>query len=267
MRLGHFLAGFSASAAGLALTLAASPAWALDQAPAQKVRLAVFAAASLKNAMGDAVNAWKARTGQEIAVSYAASFPLARQIDAGAPADIFIGADEESADFLAARGRLKPGSRKDFLSNDLVLIAPASQPDKVALTVAGVAGALKGERLAMGDPASVPAGKYGKAALTQLGLWDAVKDHLALADNVRSALLYVSRGETPLGIVYGTDARAAPQTAVVATFPEKSHEPIRYPIAETATAAPETDAFLNWLTGPEAAPYFKTQGFGVLTAK
>ena len=198
--------------------VAASPAWSLDAAPAaQKVKLTVFAAASLKNAMGDAVAAWKAKTGQDVAVSYAASFPLARQIDAGAPVDIFIGADEENADYLAERNRLKAASRKDFLSNDLVLIAPATQPAKVALTVAGVTGALKGDRLAMGDPASVPAGKYGQTALTKLGLWDAVKDHLALADNVRSALLYVSRGETPLGIVYGTDARAAPQTVVVAT--------------------------------------------------
>jgi molybdate transport system substrate-binding protein len=275
MRLGPFLQGFSAAGVVLALTLAASsnflevwPAWSLEQAPAaQTAKLTVFAAASLKNAMSNAVTAWKAKTGQDVAVSFAASFPLARQIDAGAPADIFVGADEESVDYLAKRGLLKAGTRKDFLSNDLVLIAPASQPGPVAFTVAGFTGALKGDRLAMGDPASVPAGKYAQAALTSLGLWDAVKDHLALADNVRSALLYVSRGETPLGIVYATDAFAAPQTAIVATFPGSSHEPIRYPIAQTATATPATDVFMNWLTGPEAARYFRTQGFGVLTVQ
>jgi molybdate transport system substrate-binding protein len=271
-----FLSPSSAGGALLALALAASPAFALDPAPAtppaaapaaQSASLTVFAAASLKNALDEAVKAWKAKTGQEIAVSFAASFPLARQIEAGAPADIFIGADEESADYLAGKKLIKPETRKDFLSNELVLIAPASGAAKVELTAAGLTGVLKDQRLAMGDPASVPAGKYAQAALARLGAWDAVKDKLALADSVRSALLYVSRGETPLGIVYATDAKAAPDTRIVAIFPESSHPPIRYPIAETATAKPETDKFLAWLLGPEAATYFKSQGFGVLTVK
>jgi molybdate transport system substrate-binding protein len=270
MRLGKHLATFSAL---VALALAASPAFALDPAPAaspaaQTASLTVFAAASLKNALGEAAAAWKARTGEEIAVSYAASFPLARQIEAGAPADIFIGADEESMDYLAGKKLVKTESRKDFLSNDLVLIAPADGPDKVELTVAGFSGALKGGRLAMGDPSSVPAGKYGQAALTQLGVWDGLKDRAAFADSVRSALLYVSRGETPLGVVYLTDARAAAkETKVVATFPETSHPPIRYPIALIATAKPSSAKFLAWVIGPEGAPFFKKQGFGVLTAK
>jgi molybdate transport system substrate-binding protein len=266
MRLSSFLSRVSARGAFVALMLAASPALALDSA-AQATSLTVFAAASLKNALGDAVKAWKVKTGQEIVVSFAASFPLARQIEAGAPADIFIGADEESADYLAGKKLIKSETRKDFLSNELVLIAPASGAAKVELTAAGLTGALKDGRMAMGDPASVPAGKYGQEALARLGAWDAVKDRLALADSVRSALLYVSRGETPLGIVYATDAKAAPDTRIVATFPESSHAPIHYPVAETASAKPEADKFLAWLLGPEAATYFKAQGFGTLTAK
>ena len=200
-------------------------------------------------------------------MSYAASFPLARQIDAGAPV-ISSSAPTRRAPTILPAGRVvKAGTRKDFLTNDLVLIAPRRSRTRSRSPSPGFTGALKGGRLAMGDPASVPAGKYAQAALTNLGLWDAVKNHLALADNVRSALLYVSRGETPMGIVYATDAFAAPQTAIVATFPGSSHPPIRYPIAETATANPATDAFLHWLTGPEAAPFFRTQGFGVLTVQ
>jgi molybdate transport system substrate-binding protein len=272
MRLHRVLQVFTRNAA-VAVTLAATPAFALDPAPAapasQTARFTVFAAASLKNALGEAGVAWKAKTGEDISVSYAASFPLARQIEAGAPADIFIGADEESMDYLAAKKLVKPESRKDFLANELVLIAPAGGPDQVELTPGGFADALKTDgRLAMGDPSSVPAGKYGKAALTKLGLWEGVKDRTALADSVRSALLYVSRGETPLGIVYLTDARAAAkETRVVATFPEAAHPPIRYPIALTATARPAAEKFLTWLTGAEAAPFFQKQGFGVLSAK
>ncbi|MBB4197490.1 molybdate ABC transporter substrate-binding protein [Rhodoblastus sphagnicola] len=271
MRLSGFLPGFPRGVF-LALTLAASPALALDPTPAapaaQTSGFTIFAAASLKNALTEASAAWKVKTGEDIAISYAASFPLARQIEAGAPVDIFIGADEESMDYLAGKKLVKPESRKDFLSNDLVLIAPTGGPDKVDLTAAAVTGVLKDGRLALGDPSSVPAGKYGQAALTKLGIWDAVKDHLALADSVRSALLYVSRGETPLGVVYLTDAKAAAkETRIVATFPEASHAPIRYPIALTATAKAPAGKFLGWLLGPEGAPFFKRQGFGVLTAK
>ncbi len=268
----RFFTQFSAGGVFLALSLAAFPALALDPAPAaapaQVTNITVFAAASLKNALGEAAAAWKAKTGEEISVSYAASFPLARQIEAGAPADIFVGADEESMDYLAGKNLVKPESRKDFLSNELVLVAPTGGPDKVELTVAGVTGALKDGRMALGDPSSVPAGKYAKAALTKLNIWDAVKDHLALADSVRSALLYVSRGETPLGVVYLTDAKAAAKdTRIVATFPENTHAPIRYPIALTATAKEPAGKFLAWLLGSEGAPFFKKQGFGVLTAK
>ncbi len=272
MGLTRFRQAFSprlALAALAALVLAASPAYALDPAPAaQTATLTIFAAASLKNALGDAAAAWKAKTGEDLAISYAASFPLARQIEAGAPADIFVGADEESMDYLAGKKLVKVESRRDFLANELVLIAPKDGPDAVALTAAGLTGALKDGRLSMGDPSSVPAGKYGQAALTHLGAWDAVKDHLALADSVRSALLYVSRGETPLGIVYATDARAAaPDAKIVAMFPQDSHPPVLYPIALTAVARPEAERFLSWLESAEAAPFFKKQGFGVLTTK
>jgi len=262
----RFFQNVSAKGVFLALALASSPALALDPAPASS--FTIFAAASLKNALGEAAAAWKAKTGGDIAISYAASFPLARQIEAGAPADIFVGADEESMDYLANKKLVKTETRKDFLSNDLVLVAPTGGPDKVELTAAAVAGALGDGRLALGDPASVPAGKYGQAALTALKIWDAVKDRLALSDSVRSALLYVSRGETPLGIVYLTDAKAAArETKIVAAFPENTHAPIRYPIALTATAKEPAGKFLSWLLGPEGAPFFKKQGFGVLTAK
>jgi molybdate transport system substrate-binding protein len=264
-----FFQRFSACGVLFALTLSALPAVALDSPPAaQPPGFTIFAAASLKNALGEAAAAWKAKTGEDIVLSYAASFPLARQIEAGAPADIFIGADEESMDYLAKKKLVKTESRKDFLSNDLVLVAPADGPDTVELTAAAITGVLGDGRLALGDPASVPAGKYAQAALTKLNIWDAVKDRLALADSVRSALLYVARGETPLGVVYLTDARAAAkETKIAAAFPENSHAPIRYPIALTTAAKAPAEKFLAWLLGPEGAPFFKKQGFGVLTVK
>lgn len=252
-----------------ALSGSLSPALALDPPPAAKNSpVTVFAAASLKNALDEAAALWKSRTGENVAISYAASFPLARQIEAGAPADIFIGADTKSMDYLAGKNLINAGSRKNFLGNDLVLIAPQNAPEtSVALTPAGLSAALQGGRLSMGDPVSVPAGSYGKEALTKLGLWDGVQAHLALADNVRSALLYVSRGETPLGIVYATDAHAAPEVKIVARFPENAHPPVVYPIALTATAKGEAPQnFVNFLEGPEAAKAFVKQGFVVLTA-
>jgi molybdate transport system substrate-binding protein len=266
-------------AATLALIGFLTPAFALDPAPptapapapapaTKASTVTVFAAASLKNALDDAAALWKARTGEEVAISYAASFPLARQIEAGAPADIFIGADAQSMDYLAGKNLIAPSSRKTLLGNDLVLIAPKTAADSVALTPDAIASALAGGRLSMGDPASVPAGIYGKEALTKLGLWDGVQTHLALADNVRSALLYVSRNETPLGIVYATDAHAAPDVKVVARFPDSSHPPVVYPIALTASAKGDApQKLLDFLEGPEAAKAFVKQGFVVLGGK
>jgi molybdate transport system substrate-binding protein len=262
--------------AAFALAGLTTPALALDPAPssptaptARTASVTVFAAASLKNALDDVAILWKSKTGENVAISYASSFPLARQIEAGAPADIFIGADEQSMDYLAGKKLIVPDSRKNLLGNELVLVAPkTSTADKVELTPAGVAAALGDGRLSMGDPASVPAGKYGQEALTKLGVWDKVQAHLALADNVRSALLYVSRNETPLGIVYATDAHAAPEVKIVAKFPESSHAPVVYPIALTATAKGDApQRFLAFLEEPEAGKSFVKQGFVVLSGK
>jgi len=258
-----------------ALAGAMTPALALDPAPAapsapaaKTASVTVFAAASLKNALDDAAILWKSKTGEDVAISYASSFPLARQIEAGAPADIFIGADAQSMDYLAGKQLIAAQSRKNLLGNELVLVAPkTSAADKVELTPAGVAAALGDGRLSMADPTSVPAGIYGKEALTKLGIWDEAQAHLALADSVRSALLYVSRNETPLGIVYATDAHAAPEVKIVARFPENTHTPIVYPIALTATAKGEAQKFLTFLEGPDAAPSFVKQGFVVLGGK
>jgi len=273
MRLMTKFAALFSRRAFLTLTLAglAFPAVALDAPPtvARPAKVTVFAAASLRNALDNAAALWKRKTGGAAAIAYAASFPLARQIAAGAPADIYIGADVESMDYLAAKKLIVAKTRKNLLGNDLVLIAPKSaRENSVALTPAAIAATLAGGRMAMGDPVSVPAGIYGKAALKKLGLWKGAKNHLALADNVRSALLYVSRAETPLGIVYGTDAHAAPEVKIVARFPADSHPPIVYPIAMIAGSKnPAAKKFLAFLEGPEAARAFVAQGFVVLGGK
>jgi molybdate transport system substrate-binding protein len=228
----------------------------------------VFAAASLKNALDEAAAAWQKETGQGIKMSYAASSTLAKQMEQDAPAQIFISADEDWMDYAAAKGLLKPGTRFDFLGNKLVLIAPEDSQTVLDLKPgADIATALGGGRLAMGNPDSVPAGKYGKAALDKLGIWDSVSGSLAQAESVRAALLLVSRGEAPLGIVYATDAASEPKVRIVAAFPADSHPRIVYPIALTAKAGPAAAAFLDYLKSAKAAPFFKAQGFTVLTEK
>ncbi|MDE2579814.1 MAG: molybdate ABC transporter substrate-binding protein [Hyphomicrobiales bacterium] len=223
----------------------------------------VFAAASLRNALDEAAAAWKAATGKDAKISYAASFPLAKQIEAGAPADIFISADEASMDYLDQRKLLAPGSRANFLGNSLVVVAPRdSATDALPFAASAWSATLGQSRLAIGDPASVPAGKYARAALQKLDLWSALEPRLALTDNVRSALLFVSRGEAPLGVVYATDAAADAHVKIVATFPAGSHPPIVYPIALTATAQGAAPAqFLAFLRSAAARPYFEKQGF------
>jgi len=230
-------------------------------------KVTVFAAASLKNALDDAAAAYKKNTGVEVSISYAASLPLAKQIEAGAPADIFISADTASADYLSARGLLKEGTRANLLGNSLVLVAPKiAGGKKVALEKSALLGALGDSgRIATGDPASVPVGKYAKAALQQLNLWDDLESRFAFAENVRAALLFVARDEAPLGIVYLTDARAEPKVSVVATFPASTHPPIVYPFALTASSTSEAAAkFFAYLKGPDAAGFYKKQGFAVL---
>jgi len=262
-RLATSVAMFGMLAAPASALDAAAPAATPVVAPAT---VTIFAAASLKNALDDIAALWKTQTGGAVALSYASSFPLARQIDAGAPADLFFSADEASMNFLAEKNEIVPASRVNLLGNELVVIAPkTSALDKLDFTPTAFLAALGSGRLAMGDPASVPVGKYGQAAFEKLGLWADVQPRLALADNVRSGLLYVSRGETPLGVVYATDANAAPEVKVIARFPANTHAPIVYPVALTKAAkgdAPEK--FLAFLKGPEARKSFEKQGFTVL---
>jgi len=243
--------------AGIALTGSAS---------AQSRQVMVFAAASLKNALDDASAAWMRETGKRVVVSYAASNALAKQIEAGAPADLFFSADLEWMDYLASKSLIDPESRIGLLGNSLVLVAPKGAAMQVALEPGvDLASLLGSGRLAMGHVDAVPAGKYGKAALEHLGAWSGVKDKIAQSDNVRAALLLVSRGEAPLGIVYRTDAVSEPGVTVVATFPEGSHRPIVYPAALTKDSNnPDARSFLAFLRSDKARPAFESQGFTVL---
>jgi molybdate transport system substrate-binding protein len=222
----------------------------------------VFAAASVQTALDELAPAIARGTGVQIRPSYAASSALARQIESGAPAELFISADLDWMDYVADRKLIRAGSRVNLLGNDLVLIAPASKP--VSLAIARnfpLAAALGADRLAVADPTSVPAGKYAQAALTSLGVWPSVSSRLAAAENVRAALLLVSRGETPLGIVYKSDALADRGVVIVGTFPEASHPRIVYPAALTTPASDRAARVLAFLRGPEARTVFARQGF------
>ena len=226
----------------------------------------VFAAASLKNAL-DAIAATYAREGKPAPkVSYAASNTLAKQIEQGAPADLFFSADLDWMDYLAGKALIRPETRVSLLANRIVLIAPKDAKAEVAMGPGlDLTGPLGSGRLAMGNVEAVPAGKYGKAALEKLGAWAGVKDRVAQAESVRAALLLVSRGEAPLGIVYATDAAADANVRIVATFPADSHPPIVYPVAITRDSAnPEAAALLAYLRGPAARAAFEKQGFTVL---
>ena len=223
----------------------------------------VFAAASLKGALDEVGAIVAKRTGVAMKASYAGTSLLAKQIEEGAPADIFVSADEQWMDYVAERKLIAPTSRLNLVSNRLVLIAPK---DKVpALTIApgfALARALgDGGRLAIADPVNVPAGRYGKAALTFLGVWDTVATRLAPADNVRAALAFVTRGETPLGIVYQSDVIAEPGVTIVGTFPEGTHPRIVYPAALTVRAKPEAKKVLDVIASPEARAVFVKHGF------
>ena len=236
--------------------LAAAP----DALPPRTVL--VFAAVSLKGALDELAGLVRQRTGVALKPSYAGTSLLARQIEAGAPAEIFVSADEQWMDYVAARRLIQPASRRDLAGNRLVLIAPAGS--RVALAIAPgfpLAQALGGGRLAVADTTNVPAGRYGRAALITLGVWDAVAAKLAPADNVRAALAFVARGETPLGIVYASDVVAEPGVRVVGTFPASTHPPIRYPAALTTRASTEAAAVLAVLASAEARPVFVRHGF------
>jgi molybdate transport system substrate-binding protein len=226
--------------------------------------ITVLAAASLTNVMQQIGKTYQTSTGQKVVFSFAGSMILAKQIEASTGADLFISADTESMDYLDAKNLIARNTRADLVGNALVLIAPASS--KISLRIApgfGLAQALGGGRLALATPQSVPAGRYGKAALTALGVWDSVKDRLAQGEDVRATLAYVARGEAPLGIVYATDARIEPKVRVVSTFPENTHEPIVYPAALTRDAKPDAARFLAYLKTLAARTVFERAGFTV----
>ncbi|MBC0854148.1 molybdate ABC transporter substrate-binding protein [Pantoea stewartii] len=246
----------SATAAVIALSLAV-PALAAD-------KITVFAAASLTNALNEIAAHYKKTHGTEVVSSFASSSVLARQIEQGAPADLFISADQQWMDDAVAKKSMIDTTRYTLLGNDLVLIAPRSENAR-PVTINDKTDwkrLLKGERLAVGDPDHVPAGIYAKEALEKLGAWSSLSPVLARANNVRAALALVERNETPYGIVYGSDAVASQKVQVVGTFPEDSHKPVEYPVAivkDRDNAA--VKAFYNYLKGPEAAAVFTQYGF------
>lgn len=224
----------------------------------------IFAAASLQTALEDLSPQIARATGTTVRTSYAASSALARQIESGAPADIFMSADLEWMDYLQQRGEIQPPTRVNLLGNALVLVAPSSRAS--TLTIAPgfpLATALGDGRLAIADP-DVPAGRYARAALTSLGVWNTVSERIAPAENVRAALLLVSRGEAPFGIVYRTDAVIDRGVSMVGTFPPSSHPPIVYPAALTTSAVPLAARVLEFLRSESAAAVFTRHGFDVL---
>ena len=226
----------------------------------------VFAAASLTNALDKAAKLFERQGGARAKISYAASSTLAKQIESGAPADMFISADLDWMNYLEQRHLIKPATRRNLLGNRLVLIAPADADVHVEIKPGfDLAALLKGGRLAMADTDSVPAGKYGKAALEKLGVWNSVRAAVAPAENVRAALLFVARREAPLGIVYATDAAADPRVKIVGVFPEETHPPIIYPAALIADSKnPSAARLLDFLGSAAAKPIFEKGGFTVL---
>lgn len=231
---------------------------------AQKQPPVVLAAASLQESLNAAADAWSAKGHPRPRISFAGSSALARQIEAGAPADLFVSADEPWMDELEHKHLLKPNTRVSFLHNTLVLIAPRSSTVKLAIRPGLDLGKVLGSgRLAVADPNGVPAGIYAKQSLKNLGMWNAVQGKLAPAENVRAALALVSRGAAPLGIVYGTDAQADPGVKVAGFFPQTSHDPISYPVAQLASSTnPEADGFRRFLISSEGKAVFRRFGFG-----
>jgi len=224
----------------------------------------VLAAASLQESMNAVADAWAAKGHARPKISFAGSSALARQIEAGAPADLFVSADEPWMDEVQGKGLLRPKTRVSFLTNNLVLIAPANKPVRLKIAPGfRLAAALGPNRLAVADPNAVPAGVYAKQALTRLKVWPSVQGKLAPAENVRAALALVSRGAAPLGVVYATDARAEPGVRVVDTFPAASHDPISYPVALLAASRhKDAEGFRRFLISAEGKAVFRRFGFG-----
>ncbi len=255
----HRLAGILAACVALCGS-AVSPAHAQDKS------IIVFAAASMKNALDDIDTAFTAKTGVKVAASYAASSTLAKQIEQGAPADVFLSADTDWMDYATARKTIDESTRVNLLGNSIVLIAPKdSKIGNVTIGKGFDLAKLAGDgKIATGDVKAVPVGKYAKAALEKLGAWQAAEPKLAMADNVRAALTLVARGEAALGIVYSTDARVEPGVKIVGTFPADSHPAIIYPVAATTTAKPEAAGYLAFLRSSLAKTTLEKYGFTFL---
>ena len=251
----------------IAVLAAAVAGRTLGVARAQDGPLLVFAAASLKDALDAAAANFTRVSAEPVRISYAASPTLAKQIVAGAPADVFISADLAWMDYLAERSAVRADSRRNLFGNSLVLVAPAEEPVELAMAPAlPLAEALGGGRLAMANTDAVPAGRYGQAALEALGVWPQVSNRLAQADTVRAALALVSHGEAPLGIVYRTDAAADPGVVVVGTFPAETYPRIVYPAAVVATSAhPAAEPLVRFLAGKDARRHFEKEGFSIIS--
>ncbi len=251
----------------IALAFVAFATAAPQPAQAQET-LTVFAAASMKNALDDTNAAFTKATGVKVTASYAASSALAKQMESGAPADIFISADLKWMDYVGDKKLIKADSRTNLLGNRLVLIAGKdSKLGTIKIEQGFDIARLAGDgRIAVADVKAVPAGLYAKAALEKLGAWAAAEPKLAMAENVRATLAFVARGETPIGIVYETDAKVEPNVRIITTFPDGSYPPVTYPVAATTNARTDAAKYLAFLRGNEARAIFEKYGFSVLTS-
>ena len=249
--------------AGITLALALAFAAVHSPASAQDKTLTVFAAASMKNALDDIDAAYTAKSGVKVTVSYAASSALAKQIEQGAPADVFISADTDWMDYAAAKKNINEPTRVNLLGNSIVLIAPKdSRIDNVNIGQSFDLAKLAGDgKIVTGDIRAVPVGKYAKASLEKLGAWEAAQSKFAMTENVRAALTLVARGEAALGIVYATDAKVESGVKIVGTFPGNSHPPIVYPVAATTTAKAEAADYLTFLRSAAAKTILERYGF------
>jgi molybdate transport system substrate-binding protein len=246
--------------------LVAAAGWLVTPAQAQDKTLTVFAAASMKNALDDVDAAYTRKTGIRILASYAASSALMKQIEQGAPADVFVSADLDWMDYGSTKKLIKDDTRVNLLGNRIVLIAPKdSTIGDVTIGPGFDLAKLAGSgRITTGDVKAVPVGKYAKAALEKLGVWAAVEPKMAMAESVRAALELVARGEAALGIVYATDAKVEPNVKIVGAFPDDSHPPIIYPVAATVTAKPQANDYLAFLRSQAAKSIFEKYGFTFL---
>ncbi|WP_159006733.1 molybdate ABC transporter substrate-binding protein [Bradyrhizobium sp. S69] len=262
----HRLAGISLVAFTILFGSLWSPAQAQDKSGDNS--LTVFAAASMKNALDEVDAAYTAKTGVKISASYAASSTLAKQIEQGAPADVFVSADTDWMDYATAKKNINEPTRVNLLGNSIVLIAPKdSKIDNVAIGPGFDLSKLAGDgKIATGDVKAVPVGKYAQAALEKLGAWQAAAPKFAMAESVRAALALVARGEAVLGIVYSTDAKVEPGVKIIGTFPADSHPAIIYPVAATSTAKPDATGYLAFLKTSAAKAIFEKYGFTYLVS-